>query len=68
MLHKHVKTTNKRHHFYWNMSLSLALSLNPTSKLLLPIHFIKEVLCSQEEVIDFAALLVPLGGVVHPQL
>lgn len=39
-----------------------------TSELLLPIHLVKEVLCSQEEVVDLAALLVSLSGVVDPQL
>lgn len=39
-----------------------------TSKLLLPVHLVKEVFCSQEEVIDLAALLVSLCGVVDAQL
>lgn len=43
-------------------------SLLSTSQLLLPIHFIEKVLGAQEEVIDLAALLVSLGGVVDPQL
>jgi len=44
------------------------VSLHPTSELLLPVHLIKEVLCSEEEVVDLAALLVSLGGIVHSQL
>lgn len=39
----------------------------PTSQFLLPVHFIEEVLGPQEEVIDLAALLVPLCSVVYPQ-
>lgn len=39
-----------------------------TSEFLLPVHLIKEVLCSKEEVIDLAALLISLCGVVHPEL
>lgn len=39
-----------------------------TSQLLLPDHFVKEVLGAQEEIIDLTALLVTLGGVVHTQL
>lgn len=39
-----------------------------TSQLLLPVHFIEEVFRAQEEIIDFAALLVPLCGVVDTQL
>lgn len=39
-----------------------------TSELLLPVHLIEEVLCSQEEVVDFAALLVSFRGVVDSQL
>lgn len=39
-----------------------------TSQLLLPVHLVEEVLGAQEEVIDLAALLVALRGVVHPQL
>lgn len=39
-----------------------------TSQLLLPVHLIKEVLRAQEEVIDLAALLIPLCGVVDTQL
>lgn len=64
IIHKCYKNT-KKHNL---IGVSLPPIPNPTSKLLLPIHLVKEVLCSQEEVVDFAALLVPLGGVVHPQL
>lgn len=39
-----------------------------TSQLLLPIHLIKKIFRSQEEVVDLAALLVTLGGVVDSQL
>lgn len=39
-----------------------------TSQFLLPVHLIEEVLGAQEEVVDFAALLVSLRGVVHSQL
>lgn len=38
-----------------------------TSQLLLPVHFIEEIFRTQEEVIDLAALLIPLCGVVHTQ-
>lgn len=41
---------------------------DPTSEFLLPVHLVEEVLCSQEEVVDLAALLVSLGGVVDAQL
>lgn len=40
----------------------------PTSELLLPVHLVEEVLCPQEEVVDLAALLVSLCGVVDSQL
>lgn len=40
----------------------------PTSQLLLPVHLIEEVLRLEEEVVDLAALLVPLRGVVDAQL
>lgn len=44
-------------------------SIGPfTSELLLPVHLVKEVFRPQEEVVDLAALLVPLGGVVDAQL
>ncbi len=39
-----------------------------TSQLLLPVHLIEKVLRAQEEVIDLAALLIPLCGVVDTQL
>lgn len=39
-----------------------------TSQFLLPVHLIEEVFRTQEEVINLAALLVPLGGVVDTQL
>lgn len=39
-----------------------------TSQLLLPVHLIEEVLRAQEEVIDLAALLITLCGVVDAQL
>lgn len=39
-----------------------------TSELLLPVHLIKEVFCPQEEVVDLAALLVSLCGVVDAEL
>lgn len=38
-----------------------------TSQLLLPVHLVEEILRAQEKVIYLAALLVPLGGVVHSQ-
>lgn len=44
------------------------LQCKPTSELLLPVHLIEEVLRSQEEVVDLAALLVSLRGVVDSQL
>lgn len=44
------------------------MQLALTAELLLPVHLVEEVLGSQEEVIDLAALLVPLSGVVDPQL
>lgn len=40
----------------------------PTSELLLPVHLVEEVLGAQEEVVDLAALLIPLRGVVNAQL
>lgn len=42
-------------------------ALQLTSKFLLPVHFIKEVLGAQEEVIDLAALLIPLRGIIYSQ-
>lgn len=39
-----------------------------TSELLLPVHLIKEVFRSQKEVIDLAALLISLCGIVDAQL
>lgn len=38
-----------------------------TSQLLLPVHLIEEVFRAQEEIIDLAALLIPLCGVVDTQ-
>lgn len=38
-----------------------------TSQLLLPVHLIEEVFRAQEKVIDLAALLIPLCGVVDSQ-
>lgn len=44
------------------------LRLPLTAELLLPVHLVEEVLGPQEEVVDLAALLVPLRGVVDSQL
>lgn len=49
-------------------SICVTGSLLSTAQLLLPIHLIEKVLRAQEEVIDLAALLISLGGVVDPQL
>ena len=43
-------------------------SLLSTSQLLLPVHLVEEILGAQEEVVDLAALLVALSGVVDAQL
>lgn len=52
----------------WPPQALHVLPLLPTSELLLPVHLVEEVLCSQEEVVDLAALLVSLRRVVDSQL
>lgn len=56
------------HYFLQDFRNILLDILHPTSQLLLPVHLIKKVFCSQEEVINLAALLVSLSCVVDPQL
>lgn len=52
----------------WPLCAQHKLHLDPTSEFLLPVHLIEEVLGSQEEVVDLAALLVSLCGEVDSQL